>query len=48
MRQPHMHVVLTGRNAPRPILDMADLVTEMNELKHSYEVGVKAQADIEY
>lgn len=47
-RPPHMHVVLTGRNAPMSILDMADLVTEMKELKHPYNVGVRAQAGIEY
>jgi len=48
MRPPHMHVVLTGRNATKRILDMADLVTEMKEVKHPYKVGVKAQAGIEY
>ena len=48
MRPPHMHVVLTGRNATRRILDMADLVTAMKEVKHPYKVGVKAQAGIEY
>jgi cob(I)alamin adenosyltransferase len=48
MRPPHMHVVLTGRSASKRILDMADLVTEMKELKHPYKVGVKAQVGIEY
>ena len=48
MRPPYMHIVLTGRSAPQGILDMADLVTEMKELKHPYKLGVKAQAGIEY
>lgn len=49
LRRPsHMHIVLTGRNATKRILDMADLVTEMKELKHPYNVGIKAQAGIEY
>jgi cob(I)alamin adenosyltransferase len=43
-----MHIVLTGRNATKRILDMADLVTEMKELKHPYNVGIRAQAGIEY
>ena len=49
LRRPsHMHVVLTGRNAPQRILDMADLVTDMKDLKHPYSAGIKAQAGIEY
>ena len=48
MRPPHIHIVLTGRNAPKRILEMADLVTEMKDVRHPYKVGVKAQAGIEY
>lgn len=48
MRPPHTHVVLTGRSATKRILDMADLVTAMKDVKHPYKVGVKAQAGIEY
>jgi len=48
IRPPHIHIVLTGRNASDPILDMADLVTDMKEIKHPYKVGVKAQIGIEY
>jgi cob(I)alamin adenosyltransferase len=47
-RPPHIHIVLTGRNASDRILGMADLVTEMKEIKHPYKKGVKAQAGIEY
>lgn len=47
-RPPNIHLVLTGRNAPKSILDMADLVTEMKDVRHPYKVGVKAQVGIEY
>jgi cob(I)alamin adenosyltransferase len=43
------HVVLTGRGAPQGIIDRADLVTEMQIIKHPFkEQGVKAQAGIEF
>ena len=48
MRPPHIHIILTGRNASDRILYMADLVTEMKEIKHPYKMGVKAQVGIEY
>ncbi|MCK9198711.1 MAG: cob(I)yrinic acid a,c-diamide adenosyltransferase [Bacilli bacterium] len=41
-------VILTGRNAPKRIIEIADLVTEMNEIKHYYSTGVKARFGIEY
>jgi cob(I)alamin adenosyltransferase len=40
-------IVLTGRYAPQEILDRADLVTEMREIKHYYSKGVKARVGIE-
>lgn len=40
-------IVLTGRNAPRDIIELADLVTEMKEIKHYFSKGVKARAGIE-
>ncbi len=40
-------VVLTGRYAPQELIDKADLVTEMNEIKHYYTKGVKARKGIE-
>jgi cob(I)alamin adenosyltransferase len=47
--KPHdLHVVVTGRNAPAPVLEIADLVTEMNLVKHPFRAGVKAQAGIEF
>ena len=43
------HVVITGRNAPQPLIEAADLVTEMTLVKHPFrEQGVKAQAGIEF
>ncbi|WP_070156213.1 cob(I)yrinic acid a,c-diamide adenosyltransferase [Sphingobium phenoxybenzoativorans] len=43
------HVIVTGRNAPQALIDMADLVTEMTLVKHPFrDQGVKAQAGIEF
>ncbi|WP_380879994.1 cob(I)alamin adenosyltransferase [Sphingomonas sp. DBB INV C78] len=42
------HVVVTGRNAPAELLEVADLVTEMAQVKHPFRAGVKAQAGIEF
>lgn len=46
-RPPHVHVVLTGRNAPQELLDLADTVTEMVAVKHHFQAGVPAQRGIE-
>lgn len=42
-----VEVVMTGRRAPQELMDRADLVTEMREVKHYYQVGVPARAGIE-
>ncbi|HTI85509.1 MAG TPA: cob(I)yrinic acid a,c-diamide adenosyltransferase [Alphaproteobacteria bacterium] len=42
------HVMLTGRNAPQELIEAADLVTEMTEIKHPFRAGVKAQRGIEF
>ncbi len=48
-QKPEMvHVILTGRNAHPAIVDCADMVTEMRELKHPYQKGILAQRGIEY
>jgi cob(I)alamin adenosyltransferase len=48
-RRPEMvHVILTGRNAHPSIVELADTVTEMRQVKHAYEKGVMAQRGIEY
>ena len=41
-------VIITGRNAHEKLIEMADLVTEMKEVKHYYTRGVKARKGIEY
>jgi len=41
-------VVLTGRKAPKELIDHADLVTEMREIKHPMKRGVSARRGIEY
>lgn len=43
-----VHVILTGRNAHPSIIELADLVTEMREVKHPYQKGILAQRGIEY
>jgi cob(I)alamin adenosyltransferase len=47
-RPPWVEVVLTGRQAPPELIEMADLVTEMRPLKHYYEAGVPARRGIEW
>lgn len=47
-RQPHLHIVLTGRNASQKLIDAADLVTEMREIKHPFHKGIYAQQGIEF
>ncbi len=47
-RRPGLHVVVTGRNAKQPLLDAADMVTEMTLVKHHFKAGVKAQSGIEF
>ncbi len=42
-----VELVLTGRNADQRIIEIADLVTEMREIKHYYKAGVPARAGIE-
>ncbi len=42
------HIVITGRNAKEELIEIADLVTEMELIKHPFRSGVKAQAGIEY
>ncbi len=42
------HVIVTGRNAKDELVEAADLVTEMTQVKHPFRAGVKAQAGIEF
>ena len=47
-RRDGLHVIVTGRNARQELIDAADLVTEMTQVKHPFRSGFKAQAGIEY
>jgi cob(I)alamin adenosyltransferase len=47
-KPPDLHLVLTGRSAPKKLLQLADLVSEVKEIKHPFEKGVPAQKGIEY
>jgi len=47
MKPEHVEVVFTGRYAPKEVIDAADLVTEMAEIKHYYRKGVMARDGIE-
>ena len=43
-----MEIILTGRYAPPELYEIADLVTEMNEIKHYYQKGIEARKGIEF
>jgi cob(I)alamin adenosyltransferase len=47
-RRKGLNVIITGRDAPQTVIEMADLVTMMNEVKHPFKMGVKAQKGIEF
>ncbi|RTG97141.1 cob(I)yrinic acid a,c-diamide adenosyltransferase [Thermus scotoductus] len=47
-RPSQVHVVVTGREAPEALLDLADTVTEMRKVKHAFDQGVPAQRGIEH
>jgi cob(I)alamin adenosyltransferase len=42
------HVLLTGRDMPDEIIELADLVTEMREIKHPFNEGIRAQKGVEF
>lgn len=48
LRPPMQHVVITGRGAKDAMLEEADLVTEMKQIKHPFRKGIKAQAGVEF
>lgn len=43
-----LHLIITGRGADPKLIDAADLVTEMREIKHPYQKGIEAQRGIDY
>ena len=47
-RPPHVSLVITGRDAPHALIDVADTVTEMREVKHAFTSGVNAKRGIDY
>ena len=47
-RSPRTNVVITGRNAPDELIELADTVTEMKMIKHAYSQGIKARKGIEF
>lgn len=47
-RPARQHVVVTGRNAPKELVEIADTVTEMSVVKHAFRAGIKAQPGIEW
>ena len=42
------HIILTGRNAPKKLIELADLVTEMKNVKHPFDSGKKAVLGLDY
>ncbi|MDA3938181.1 MAG: cob(I)yrinic acid a,c-diamide adenosyltransferase [Spirochaetia bacterium] len=46
-KPPEMELILTGRYVPEELFELADLVTEMKEIKHYYKIGVQAREGIE-
>ena len=46
--QPALHIVVTGRDAPPALIEAADLVTEMKDIKHPFNAGIRAQQGIEF
>lgn len=47
-KPPALHVIVTGRGASQPLIDMADMVTDMQAVKHPYAAGIPAQKGIEF
>lgn len=47
-RPPHMHMILTGRDAAPEIIERADTVSQVNEIKHAYRKGIEPQPGIDY
>lgn len=47
-KPPEMHLVLTGRDAPQEVIEWADTVSEVKEIKHAYRRGIEPQPGIDY
>ena len=44
----NLSIIMTGRNAPQELVDISDTVSEMTEVKHGYQQGIKAQKGVEF
>lgn len=47
-RPPRLNMILTGRYAPKELIDLADTVTEMTLVKHAFQKGIRARKGIEF
>jgi cob(I)alamin adenosyltransferase len=47
-RPADQHVIITGRNASKELIEMADTVSEINDTKHAFNDGIKVQKGIDY
>lgn len=47
-RPPGLHVIITGRDAPQELIDLADTVIEIQQIKHHFDRGIRAQPGIEF
>ncbi len=47
-RPEHVNVIVTGRDAPAELIEIADTVTEMTEVKHAYQQGIRAKRGLDY
>lgn len=47
-RPPKLNMILTGRYAPKELIDLADTVTEMTLVKHAFQKGIRARRGIEF
>ena len=47
-KPPWLHLILTGRDAPEPVIEVADTVTEMHKIKHAFDDGILAAQGVEF
>ena len=47
-RPPHLHMILTGRSADPRVIEQADTVSQVNEIKHAYRKGIEPQPGVDY
>lgn len=47
-RPPHQHVIITGRNASQKLLDIADTISEVKDVRHAFNSGIRVQKGIDY